>query len=51
MGDEGARSSGAGQAAADALVGDLEPLGSVSARKMFGGMPMSGAGTSRNGAT
>lgn len=37
MGDKGARSTGAGQAAAEALVIDLQPLGAVTAKKMFGG--------------
>lgn len=37
MGEKGARSGGAGQAAADALLHDLQALGPISSKKMFGG--------------
>ncbi len=37
MGDEGARSSTAGAEAAESLVDDLQPLGGITSKKMFGG--------------
>ena len=37
MGDKGARMQEGVEGAAEALVTDLEPLGEVSSRKMFGG--------------
>lgn len=37
MGDKGARSSTAGVEAAEALIDDLQPLGEVTSKRMFGG--------------